>query len=52
MPPVQVILLCAALGGLYLGGRAIGHGVKVAAVKTKHAIVHVVHPKKQCPPKS
>jgi hypothetical protein len=42
MPPVQVLLVFAAAAAIYMGGKTVGHGVKVGAVKVKHAIVHVV----------
>jgi hypothetical protein len=38
----RVLLICAAVAGLYYGGKAVGHGAKVGYTKTKHAVVHVV----------
>lgn len=48
MPMSGTALLIAALAGIAIwGGSAVVHGVKAGVVKTKHAIVHVVHPHRE-----
>jgi hypothetical protein len=42
MPTPAFILVAVAGACIFYGGKAVGHGVKVGAVKTKHAIVHVI----------
>lgn len=45
MPDARTMLILAALGIVVVGAKAVGHGVKVGAVKTEHAIVRVFrHP--------
>jgi hypothetical protein len=38
----KILILLVAIGAGYLVGKPIVHGVKVAAHKTSHAVVHVV----------
>jgi hypothetical protein len=42
MPPAPVLVVCAFAGALFFAGKPIVHGVKAAAHKTAHAVVHVV----------
>lgn len=42
MPAPGVILAAAVIGIAIWGGAKVGHGIKVAAQKSSHAIVHVV----------
>jgi hypothetical protein len=42
MPSAPVLVTLAVVAMLITAGRPVAHGVKKAAVKTKHAIVHVV----------
>lgn len=51
MPPVQILVIAAAAAALWWGGAKVEHGLKKLAVKTHHAMVRVVHPKKVEPKK-
>lgn len=42
MPDGSVLVVLALAGMLVFAGKPVAKGVKVAAVKTKHAVVHVV----------
>lgn len=42
-----VVLAAVVLSVVIWGGAKVGHGVKVAVVKTDHAIVHIFHPHKK-----
>jgi hypothetical protein len=46
MPPVQVLLIGAAVVGLYFGGRAVVHGVE----KLDRKVCHVVTLGHKCKP--
>lgn len=42
MPEGSVLVVLALASMMIFAGKPVVHGVKKAAVKTKHAVVHVV----------
>jgi hypothetical protein len=38
MPPVQILLIAAAVGALYIGGKEVVKGVKIVDRKVSHVV--------------